>query len=137
MPSSALYKIHFISESAATIDFGNVVDENINKKIIALFHYLYDHPMPGMIEAIPAYASLSVYFNLGCLRKKISPGKKIFEWINDELHKLMQNELAIDEIVVVLSDRDLFLDLGQRFLDHSLLLLMSRRGIAAVASCYD
>jgi inhibitor of KinA len=98
MPTSALYKIHFISESAATIDFGNVVDENINKKIIALFHYLYDHPMPGMIEAIPACASLSVYFDLACLRKKISPGKKIFEWINDELHKLMENELAIDEL---------------------------------------
>jgi inhibitor of KinA len=98
MPNSALYKIHFISESAATVDFGSVVDENINKKIIALFHYLYDHPLSGMTEAIPAYASLTVYFDLACLRKKISPGKKVFQWINDELHRLMKDEITSDEI---------------------------------------
>ncbi len=53
MENSASYKIYFVNDSAAAIDFGNVIDKEINAKAIALFHYLTQHPIEGMIEAIP------------------------------------------------------------------------------------
>ena len=87
------YKIFFISEFAATIDFGNVINEEINKRIISLFDQFCHFPPQGMIEAIPAYSSLTVYFDLPSLRKKLSPHQRVDEWIIGELHRQMQDDI--------------------------------------------
>jgi len=71
MENPASYKIYFINDSAAAIDFGNVIDKKINAKAIALYNYLTQHPVEGMIEAIPAYSSVAIYFDVLSLRKKI------------------------------------------------------------------
>jgi len=94
MENSASYKIHLINDSAAAIDFGNVMDKKINAKAIALFNYLTQHPIEGMIEAIPAYSSVAIYFDILVLRKKISPYKKVYEWIQNKLNQLMLTEFA-------------------------------------------
>jgi len=89
------YDIFFISESAATIDFGSTISEEMNKKIIALFDRLNDHPAEGLIEAIPAYSSITLYFDICSLRSKINPQMKIHDWIIDELHKQMQTDITV------------------------------------------
>ena len=94
MENSASYKIYFVNDSAAAIDFGNVIDKDINAKAIALFNYLTQHPIEGMIEAIPAYSSVSVYFDIPALRKKISSHKNAYEWIQDKLNQVMLNEFT-------------------------------------------
>jgi len=94
MKRSSAYKIYFIGDSAATIDFGNVIDERINKKVISLFDHLSKHPLQGMVEAVPAYSSLTIYYDVGLLRKKIFPYKKVYQWVKDELDKLMQKDLT-------------------------------------------
>jgi len=81
------YTIFSLGDSAVTLDFGNVIDEAINKKVIALFHLLNKEPLPGMIEAVPAYSSLTIYYDVFQLKKLISPNKNIFDWITDELEK--------------------------------------------------
>jgi inhibitor of KinA len=45
-----------------------------------------------MIEAIPAYSSVSVYFDIAGIRRKISSHKKVYEWIRDKLNEVMLNE---------------------------------------------
>lgn len=92
------YKIFFIGDSAATIDFGNLVDEKLNEKIISLFDHLSLFPLEGMTEAIPAYSSLTVFYDIHALRKKIPPWKEIYSWIENELHKLVKNDLRENEM---------------------------------------
>ena len=92
MMAALPYKIFFISDSAVTLDFGNVIDEEINKKITALFIYLSQHPIGGMIEAVPAYSSITIYYDLPLLRKKILSKKTVHKWIQNELDKLLQND---------------------------------------------
>jgi inhibitor of KinA len=94
METPASYKIYFVSDFAASIDFGNVIDKEINAKAIALFNYLTQHPIEEMIEAIPAYSSVSVYFDIPSLRKKIASHKKTYEWIQNKLNQVMLNEFA-------------------------------------------
>jgi inhibitor of KinA len=94
MENSASYKIYFVNDSAVAIDFGNVVDKEINAKAIALFNYLTQHPVEGMIEAIPAYSSVSLYFDIPALRKKIASNKKTHEWIQNKLNQVMLNEFS-------------------------------------------
>ena len=96
MKDRHLHKIFFISESAAIIDFGNKINEEINKNVIAVFNYLSQHPLPGMIEALPAYCSVTVYFDVPALRKKIAARKKAYEFITEELEALMRHNFAVD-----------------------------------------
>jgi inhibitor of KinA len=92
MQATPPYKIFFIGDSAATVDFGNIINEEINKNAISLFNCLSKHPFDGIVEAIPSYSSVTIYFNVHLLRKKISPEKKVYEWISKELHKVMLQE---------------------------------------------
>jgi inhibitor of KinA len=84
------YRIFPLGDSAITLDFGNVIDETINRKVIALFHSLNKEPWPGMIEVVPAYSSLTVYYDVFQLRKSISPGNNVCEWMTAQLDKRMQ-----------------------------------------------
>jgi len=75
------YKIFPLGDSAITIDFGNLIDEAINKKVIALFNYLQQHPFDGMIEAVPAYSSLTILYDVFAVRQKISDKSTAFEFM--------------------------------------------------------
>lgn len=90
MNDLASYTIFSLGDSAVTLDFGNVIDEAINKKVIALFHSLSKEPLPGMIEVVPAYSSLTIYYDVYQLRKTISPSKTVCEWITNELEIRIQ-----------------------------------------------
>ena len=92
MENSASYKIYFINDYAASIDFGNVIDKEINAKAIAIFNYLTSHPIGGMIEAIPAYSSVSVYFDIAAIRKKIASHKRVYEYIQNQLNQVVLNQ---------------------------------------------
>jgi inhibitor of KinA len=84
------YRIFPLGDAAITVDFGNCIDEAINKEVIARFNQLQQHPLPGMIEAVPAYGSLTVYYDLMALKKKIPPGQAIFEWMKLQLEERLQ-----------------------------------------------
>src|SRR5438105_1739323 len=94
MEAGHLYRIFSLGDSAITIDFGNMVDEAINKKIIALFHHLSGDPIEGMLEAVPAYSSLTVYYDVIHLRKKIAANTTVCEWMKNELRIRMENNFA-------------------------------------------
>jgi inhibitor of KinA len=69
MGSNTEYRIFPLGDAALTIDFGNVIDPSHNRKVLSLFAHLRENPLPGMIEAVPAYSSLTVYYDVLSLRK--------------------------------------------------------------------
>jgi inhibitor of KinA len=81
------YRIFPLGDAAITIDFGNCIDETINKEVIARFNQFQQHPLPGMIEAVPAYSSLTVYYDLLALMKKIAVGQTVFDWMRLQLEE--------------------------------------------------
>lgn len=56
-------KISQISETAALVEFGREISEDINKKVRTFCEYLDEKPFYGMIEYIPAFTSVSVIYN--------------------------------------------------------------------------
>ncbi|UTA66415.1 5-oxoprolinase subunit PxpB [Emticicia sp. 21SJ11W-3] len=58
------YKIFPLSDSAVTIDFGSVIDEAVNTLVSQLFHYCNSQPFIGFQEAVPAYASLTIFYDV-------------------------------------------------------------------------
>ncbi|WP_315074382.1 5-oxoprolinase subunit PxpB [uncultured Clostridium sp.] len=52
-----------ISETAALVEFGNAINEEINKRVRTFCNYLDDHPFKGFVEYVPAFTSISVIYN--------------------------------------------------------------------------
>ena len=73
MENSASTRSILLTTLAAAIDFGNVIDKGINAKAIALFNYLTQHPIEGMIEAIQlTVLFLSILTFLHCEKNSIT-----------------------------------------------------------------
>ncbi|EHI97487.1 Conserved hypothetical protein CHP00370 [Clostridium sp. DL-VIII] len=52
-----------ISETAALVEFGKVINEEINKRVRTFCNYLDNHPFKGFVEYVPAFTSISVIYN--------------------------------------------------------------------------
>ncbi|WP_378955240.1 5-oxoprolinase subunit PxpB [Pelosinus sp. sgz500959] len=50
-------------ESAILIEFGKGIDPKIHQKVNALTEYLDRHPLPGMIEYIAAFSSVTIVYD--------------------------------------------------------------------------
>lgn len=86
------YKVSSLGDNALIIDFGNVIDESINKVVHSLFYQLQNDPIPGMIEAVPAYSSLTIYYDILFIRNKLNKQTTAFEWISESLKKYVSKE---------------------------------------------
>ena len=75
MNTPAPYNIYSLGDSALTLDYGNIIDEQVNKKVLQIFHELKANPLPGMIEAIPAYSSVTIYYDIQKLKKTFLDGE--------------------------------------------------------------
>ncbi|HEX6191312.1 MAG TPA: 5-oxoprolinase subunit PxpB [Chitinophagaceae bacterium] len=83
------YRIFPLGDAALTIDFGNIIDEGINITVLELFDQLKANPLPGQLEAVPAYSSLTIYYNTTELFKMIPPGTGVFEWMSQQARQFL------------------------------------------------
>jgi len=86
------YKISSLGETALIVDFGNVIDESINKFVHSLFYQLQNDPIPGMIEAVPGYSSLTIYYDIPFIRNTLNKQITAFEWVSESLKKFIPKE---------------------------------------------
>ena len=88
-----------ISEVSALIEFGIEINEDINKRIRTFCTYLDEHPFKGMIEYVPAFASVSVIYNPLDMDNEY-PYEVVKSIIEDILYKLdfslMDNEHIVE-----------------------------------------
>lgn len=61
------YSIFPLGDAALTIDFGNVIDESVNKKVVSLFEVAKKAPHPAIIDVVPAFSSLTVLYDVAAL----------------------------------------------------------------------
>ena len=95
-------EISQISETSALIEFGSEINEDINKRIRTFCTYLDEHPFIGMIEYVPAFASVSVIYNPLDIKSEcpFDVVKSILENILSKLDFSLINEEHIVEIPV-------------------------------------
>lgn len=63
------YKIFPIGENALTIEFGNLISAELNDTVLSLSDYINKKRFPGFIETVPAYSSLTVFYDLIQVRR--------------------------------------------------------------------
>lgn len=92
------YHIFPLGDSAMTVDFGSRISPELNSAVMKLFHELQAEPLPGMKEAVPAYSSLSVHYDLLQCSRQRPAGQTVFEWMGELLHRRLR-ALDYEEMV--------------------------------------
>ncbi len=89
------YRIISLGDTAITIDFGNCIDIEINKTVLKFFSSLQQQPLTGMIEVVPAYSSVTIYYEVISIKKIIAVGTTAFDWMKEKIIERLRQ--PIDE----------------------------------------
>ena len=80
-----------LGDSALIIDFGNIIDEIINKKILTFFHTIKQLSLPCIKDVVPAYSSLVVHYDILIVKQAAVTDKTAYEILNEEIKKIIDN----------------------------------------------
>jgi len=72
-------KIFPLGDGALTVDFGNTISVELNDRAIALASYFSGNPFEGFIEAVPAYSSVSIFYDLVEVRRNFAEFETAFD----------------------------------------------------------
>ena len=86
------YEINSFSDHALIIDFGNIISRTVNDAVVSVFRKIQQNPVEGMVEAVPAYSSLVIYYDIFKLREKISEEQTAFQFMKNKIAALLQEE---------------------------------------------
>lgn len=89
----ANFTIYALSENAVTLQFGQSISEETLRNINAYNTLLGKQPFPGMQTTVPAYATLSVFYDVWQVIQSNLPGKSCYEKVSRYLQGL-QSEPA-------------------------------------------
>jgi inhibitor of KinA len=56
-------QLYALGDSAIVLQFGDVISQEIHRAIQAVGAYLEEHPFAGFMEHVPAFTTLTVYYN--------------------------------------------------------------------------
>lgn len=85
------YKIFSLGENALTIEFGNRISVELNNRVINLARFFEENPFSGYIEIVPAYASLSIFYDVSIVRRNFPEYSTAFEAIKNLAEKALRN----------------------------------------------
>ena len=71
------YNIFTLSESAVVVEFGRAISVELNNKALDLAAALEADPFSGFVEAVPAYASTTVFYDPVAICKQLKPVSEI------------------------------------------------------------
>ncbi|RYU93493.1 5-oxoprolinase subunit PxpB [Emticicia agri] len=103
-----------LSDSSITLDFGAVIEVDINSLVAQLFDYCQTNPFTGYQEAVPAYASLTVFYDVVQVRSAYPHAGTAYKLIENYLIDALKNlasteakESNLIEIPVIYDGEDL------------------------------
>lgn len=91
------YKIFPLGDSALTINFGNEVSIEVNELVLKLAQFVEQQQFSGLIETVPAYASLSIFYDVLIVRKTFPEFETAYLAVENFTENALQNLDAIPE----------------------------------------
>ena len=84
-------RISSLGDDCLTVDFGNEISIDTNSKAIALAARLNSLKFPGLVEAVPAYSSVSVFFDLAVVRRSVEQSETAWSSITRYIDQALEN----------------------------------------------
>lgn len=80
-----------VSENSLTVSFENRISTETNQKVLNLAEYIEQNPFPGLQEIIPAYSSLTIFYDLLFVRKSFPESPNAFSAVKDFAENALKN----------------------------------------------
>ena len=115
-----------LSESAVVVEFGNQISVELNSAATALADQLDAAPFPGFVEAVPAYASTTVYFDPLVVRRSLEADQpsldRVITLVNAAITECSEKEDSKRDVVEIPADFSVSAGLDLQYLAeaHSL-----------------
>jgi len=77
--------IFSLGDSAITLDLGNIIDIQVNKRATTIQKWLEAHPFPGLIDIIVSYGSVSIFFDPVSLRTSGESSSDAYSYLKAKL----------------------------------------------------
>ncbi|MFM9904190.1 MAG: 5-oxoprolinase subunit PxpB [Pyrinomonadaceae bacterium] len=84
-------RIFPLGDSALTVEFGRSISEQLNRKAIALADHFDALKFPGFIEAVPAYSSTTIFYDLIAVRKSFPEFPTAFDAVSSLASNAVRN----------------------------------------------
>ena len=85
-----------LGDTAIILNFGNIIDESLNRKVLHLFQKLKTLALPSVKDIVPAYSSLVIFYDLLIIKtKNPANNKTCIEIFTDQIKKLMEEKVEI------------------------------------------
>lgn len=92
------YRIFPLGDNALTIEFGSEISVEMNNRVLKLACFLDENPFAGLVEIVPAYASLTIFYDVLIVRKTFSEYPTAFEAVKTYLKIALRNTTDFSEI---------------------------------------
>ena len=89
-------KIFPLGDSCVTVDFGNEIAVELNTRAISLASHIENDPFPGLIEVVPAYSSISVFYDLLEVRRHFSEFASAFNAVRSRVQAALASYEALE-----------------------------------------
>jgi inhibitor of KinA len=63
MPDLYSCKVYPLGDAAIVVEFGQAIDISVHARVMGFAAYLEKHPFQGMIEYVPAYTTVTIYYD--------------------------------------------------------------------------
>ena len=90
-----MVKIFQLGTSALTIEFSNDISPETNDRVVLLADYFEAHKFPGFIETVPAYASLTIFYDVSTVRTNFREFRTAFDALKSFAENALQAATAI------------------------------------------
>lgn len=84
-----------LGESAVLVYFGNAISEEIHLSIKKFLSLLEKEPFDGLIEVVPSYTNVCVYYDVMAVDQWDIEGRSPYEKVVSRLQRLLQKEIDL------------------------------------------
>jgi inhibitor of KinA len=105
MKSDAFSSVKFypLGDAALVLQFGNSISRHIHAKVSAFASHLEKFPFEGMIEYVPAFTTITIYYNTWILSEdgSLDPYQKVVSIIQHMMSQVKEKEKHISRIIEI------------------------------------
>jgi inhibitor of KinA len=91
-----VYRIYSIGDAAITLDMGNQINEDLNRKVRAMREWLLSQGLEGLRDVIISYCAVSVLYDPFIIRSQ-HPHSSAFEFVKQKLEEAWRQSAVVEK----------------------------------------
>ena len=85
------HEIFPLGDNALTVEFGNEISDELNNRVLNLAAFFDKNAFQGLIETVPAYASLTVFYDVSIVKRNFSEFPTAFAAMKNYTENALRN----------------------------------------------